>query len=106
MRVIDADLEELAQELERRRAAGDPAVLPTRGPEADARRAKQEEAELVKSALRILDSVADNETDKFKNSSFLDLMRRIANKEIVVRGEDLVDAETGESFGSKAQVQE
>lgn len=104
MAVIDANLEAMAQELEARRAAGDPAVLPQRGPEADARRARQEQEDLVRAASDILTSVSDNTSDKFKNSSFLDLMRRIQKEEIVVAGQDLVDAQTGETIVSKAQV--
>ncbi|KAK3333459.1 hypothetical protein B0T19DRAFT_126574 [Cercophora scortea] len=96
MAVIDANLEEMAQELEERRAAGDPAVLPTKGPEAEALRKKREDDDLARAAVDILSSVSDNQSEKFKNSNFLQLMRRIGNREIVVEGADLVDAESGE----------
>ncbi|KAK3692656.1 hypothetical protein B0T22DRAFT_21483 [Podospora appendiculata] len=96
MVAIDANLEELAQELEERRAAGDPAVLPTKGPEAEARRRKREDDDLARAAVDILSSVSDNQSEKFKNSNFLQLMRRIGNREIVVEGTDLVDVESGE----------
>ena len=97
MAVIDADLEVLAEELEARRATGDPAVLPQKGPEAEARKALQDQEDLVRAATEILVSVSDNESDKFKNSSFLDLMRRIQKMEIVVSGNELVDHDTGET---------
>lgn len=104
MAEIDANLEDMANELEERRAAGDPAVLPQRGPEAEARRTRKDQEDLVRAATGILSSVSDNQSDKFKNSSFLDLMRRIQNYEIVVSGTDLVDAQTGETIMSKDQV--
>ncbi|KAK3945533.1 hypothetical protein QBC46DRAFT_93901 [Diplogelasinospora grovesii] len=101
MAVIDADLELLAQDLERRQRDGDPAVLPTKGEAAEARRRKRQDDELAKAAVDILASVSTNQSEKFRNSSFLELMRRIGNKEIVVEGNNLVDAETGETIASK-----
>ncbi|KAL1880574.1 hypothetical protein VTK73DRAFT_5379 [Phialemonium thermophilum] len=101
MAVIDANLEVLAQELEERRAAGDPEVLPQRGPEAEARQAKQEQEDLIRAATDILASVSDNQTQKFKNSSFLHLMRRIQLSEVVVAGNDLVDSKTGKTIASE-----
>jgi len=97
MAVIDKDLNELAEDLERRRIEGDPAVLPTKGKEAETEtRQRRHDDELAKAAVDILSSVANNTSEKFKNSSFFDLMRRIGNREIVVEGTNLVDAETGE----------
>jgi len=104
MTIIDANLEDMAEELEARRAASDPAVLPQRGPEAEARRTRQGQEDLVRAATGILSSVSDNQSEKFRNSSFLDLMRRIQNMEIVVSGTDLVEAETGKTIITKAQV--
>lgn len=98
---IDMVLEELAEELETLRANGDPSVLPTRGPEAEARLAKQEQDDLVKAAVSILESVKDNQSEKFKNSSFLELMRRIQDKEVTVVGDSLVDVGSGETIVSK-----
>lgn len=82
MVAIDADLENLAQEQENKE-------------EAEARRREGNE-ELAKAANAILTSVADNQSEKFQKSSFLDLMRRIGNREVEVDGDKLVDVATGE----------
>ncbi|AEO64215.1 96a7401f-8c0c-4626-b34c-f4e9083b33be [Thermothielavioides terrestris] len=74
MEVIDAKLEELAQEQDKRQAEDD----------------------LARAALDIVNSVADNTSRKFKDSQFFALMRRIANHEVVVEGDDLVDVATKE----------
>ncbi|KAK3401951.1 hypothetical protein B0T20DRAFT_127098 [Sordaria brevicollis] len=81
MAAIDADLENLAQEQDNE--------------EAEARRREGNE-ELAKAANAILTSVADNQSEKFQKSSFLDLMRRIGNREVEVDGDKLVDVATGE----------
>ncbi|KAI0010389.1 hypothetical protein F4779DRAFT_312592 [Xylariaceae sp. FL0662B] len=52
---------------------------------------EQSDTELARAAQQLVDSVSDNTSDKFKNSSFLALMRRIAAKELVVQGNDLVE---------------
>lgn len=58
---------------------------------------RREDEQLAKAATDIVNSVSDNSSEKFKNSQFLELMRRIANREVVVGGEgNFVDAETGE----------
>ena len=106
MKVIDANLEELADELDERRAAGDPYVQPTVGPEADALRKKRADEDLARAATDILASVASNTSEKFQNSKFLELMRRIGNHEVVVDGTELVDAETGETVGGKGSGQD
>ncbi|KAK3350092.1 hypothetical protein B0T25DRAFT_520157 [Lasiosphaeria hispida] len=101
MNAIDANLEVLAEDLESRRALGDPAVLPTRDPKAEVDRRHREDENLARAALDILQSVSENQSQKFRNSSFLDLMRRIGNREVVVEGPNLVDASTGETVVSK-----
>lgn len=75
MEVIDADLENLAQEQDKRRSDDD----------------------LARAAVDIVNSVADNTSDKFKNSRFFELMRRIGNREVVVAGDSFVSATTGEA---------
>jgi len=75
MEVIDADLENLAQEQDKRRS----------------------DDELARAAVDIVNSVADNTSDKFKNSRFFELMRRIGNREVVVAGDSFVSATTGEA---------
>lgn len=75
MEVIDANLEEMAREQDKRRS----------------------DEELARAAVDIVNSVAGNTSDKFKNSKFFELMRRIGNREVVVEGEGFVNAETGEA---------
>ncbi|KAI1079939.1 hypothetical protein F5B20DRAFT_144474 [Whalleya microplaca] len=56
----------------------------------EAQSQQQSETELARAAQQLIDSVSDNSTEKFRHSSFLALMRRIAAKELVVQGNDLV----------------
>ncbi len=79
MEVIDADLEKLAQEQDKRRS----------------------DDELARAAVDIVASVADNTSDKFKNSRFFELMRRIGNREVVVEGDGFINATTGESVNTE-----
>ncbi|OIW24389.1 hypothetical protein CONLIGDRAFT_96095 [Coniochaeta ligniaria NRRL 30616] len=60
--------------------------------------------ELIRAATNILTSVANNASEKFKNSNFLELMRRIRDEEVTVVDNTLVDAETGaEIIGNPTQ---
>ncbi len=52
---------------------------------------------LAKSAHDILQSVSDNSSEKFQQSSFFALMRRITAGEVVLEGDDLIVKETGMS---------
>ncbi len=58
----------------------------------------QNDHELKRAAASILDSVADNTSQKFQQSSFLALMKRIAEEKVVLKGEDLVEAATGVTY--------
>ncbi|KAL2172131.1 hypothetical protein VTG60DRAFT_132 [Thermothelomyces hinnuleus] len=78
MEVIDANLEKLAQEQDKRRS----------------------DDELARAAVDIVNSVADNTSEKFKNSRFFELMRRIGNREVVVEGDSFVNAVTGETVNT------
>ncbi|TGJ80126.1 hypothetical protein E0Z10_g8641 [Xylaria hypoxylon] len=49
--------------------------------------------ELSRAAAQLVDSLADNDSEKFKNSDFLALMRRIASQELTVQGNDLVETQ-------------
>ncbi|KAK9323005.1 hypothetical protein V1517DRAFT_321598 [Lipomyces orientalis] len=55
-------------------------------------------------AGELLESLGSNQTQKFKDSTFLSLMRRLRDKEVVVQGNKMVEAisndEHAESFGS------
>ncbi|KAK4103289.1 hypothetical protein N658DRAFT_422216 [Parathielavia hyrcaniae] len=75
MEVIEANMEQMAQEQDKRRS----------------------DDELARAAVDIVNSVADNTSDKFKNSRFFELMRRIGNREVVVEGDSFVNATTGET---------
>lgn len=48
---------------------------------------------LARAAQQLVDSLADNNSEKFKNSDFLALMRRIASQELTVQGNDLVETQ-------------
>ncbi|KAI1387248.1 uncharacterized protein F4822DRAFT_277318 [Hypoxylon trugodes] len=51
------------------------------------------DSELAVAAQQILNAVADNDSDKFKNSGFLRMMERIAAQDLVVRNNALVEVE-------------
>ncbi|KAK4127299.1 hypothetical protein N657DRAFT_204732 [Parathielavia appendiculata] len=78
MEVIDANLEKMAQEQDKRRS----------------------DDELARAAVDIVNAVADNTSEKFKNSRFFELMRRIGNREVVVEGDSFVNATTGETVNT------
>lgn len=54
--------------------------------------AQETNTELARAAQLLVDSVADNDSDKFKNSAFLALMRRIATHQLTVQGNEFVEA--------------
>ncbi|KUI53565.1 hypothetical protein VP1G_00840 [Cytospora mali] len=91
----DAIMEVLADDLDERRRSGDPRVLAQNAADNRAKAKALEDHELRKHATRILAVMADG-NDKFKNSSFNDLMRRIVNREVVVEGNEIIDVTTGE----------
>lgn len=49
------------------------------------------DSELAVAAQKILDSVSGNQNEKFKSSEFLNMMRKLASMEIVVRDNSLVE---------------
>lgn len=51
-----------------------------------------DDTELARVAQQLVDSVASDESEKFRNSNFLSLMRKIAAKEVVIQDSNLVDA--------------
>lgn len=52
---------------------------------------------LARTAAQLLDSVKDNQSDKFQNSTFLELMRQLRDKEVTVEGDKIVDLEPKQS---------
>lgn len=61
----------------------------------DPRDQEQHEAQddpdaLARTAGQLLDSVKDNQSDKFQNSQFLQLMRQLRDHEVTVKGDKIV----------------
>ena len=53
--------------------------------------ARQEEDALAATAQELLEKVRDNQTDKFRNSHFLGLMRKLRDREVKVEGDKMVE---------------
>jgi hypothetical protein len=53
---------------------------------------QQENDDLAKTAGQLLNSVKDNHSEKFQNSVFLQLMRQLRDKEVVVEGDKILPA--------------
>lgn len=51
----------------------------------------QDDDALAQTAAELLEKVSDNSTDKFRNSAFLGLMRKLADREVKVEGDKMVD---------------
>ncbi|KAK8045224.1 hypothetical protein PG993_005248 [Apiospora rasikravindrae] len=74
-----------------------PAPAEVQEPKSEPIHNPQDETELARVAQQLVDSVASDESEKFRNSSFLSLMRRIAAKEVVIQDSNLVEASTADS---------
>ncbi|KAI1131085.1 hypothetical protein F5Y10DRAFT_234225 [Nemania abortiva] len=70
-------------------ASAEPAAQ--EAPKEDTADDQNQDTELARAAQQLVDSVADNDSEKFKNSEFLALMRRIASQQLTVQGNDLVE---------------
>jgi hypothetical protein len=97
---VNANLEQLAQEQALRDQQTNALTVESqdeaeRQAEQEAIAKRREQEDLVRAASDIIDSVKDNQSEKFKKSSFIDLMRRIRAKEVVVEANALVDSESG-----------
>jgi len=51
---------------------------------------------LARTAAQLLDSVRDNQSDKFQNSQFLELMRQLRDREVTVEGDKIVGTHSEE----------
>jgi hypothetical protein len=51
--------------------------------------------EMAETAGRLLERVADNTSEKFQNSQFLELMRRLRDREVRVEEDKIVEVENG-----------
>ncbi|KAI0811766.1 hypothetical protein GGR55DRAFT_677992 [Xylaria sp. FL0064] len=60
--------------------------------------------ELARAAQQLVNSLADNNSEKFKNSDFLALMRRIASQELTVQGNDLVETQPSRDGGLDSHI--
>jgi len=56
---------------------------------------------LARTAAQLLDSVKDNQSEKFKNSTFLELMRQLRDREVKVEGDQIVYTDTADSEAIK-----
>lgn len=52
---------------------------------------RNDEDDMAETAGRLLERVADNSSEKFKNSQFLELMRRLRDREVRVEGDKMVE---------------
>jgi hypothetical protein len=59
--------------------------------------------ELSRTAGQLLDSVGDNQSQKFQNSSFIALMRRLRDKEVTVSGDKMVEVQETGSTGTSME---
>ncbi|KAI0120874.1 hypothetical protein F4776DRAFT_230730 [Hypoxylon sp. NC0597] len=64
-------------------------------------RQRMEDAELASAAQRVLNAVSAEDSEKFKSSQFLNMMRKVAAMEVVVRGNDLVNPEAADPTEEK-----
>ncbi|KAB5566660.1 hypothetical protein GE09DRAFT_743359 [Coniochaeta sp. 2T2.1] len=91
---IDANMQQMADAADAAREAGSVGAHEDAQANSDQNNL-QAQQELVKAATDILTAVSDNQSDKFKNSTFLELMRRIRAEEITIQNNALVDVQTG-----------
>jgi hypothetical protein len=56
--------------------------------------AQQDPDALARTAAELLDRVKENRSEKFQNSQFLQLMRQLRDKEVIVKGEHIVSVGT------------
>lgn len=91
----EAVMTEHADKLDAKRRNNDPGVMSQLDPKNRFNQKRREDLELQSYAARILNTMVTSDNDKFRGSSFTDLMRRIVNREVVVEGDDLIDVATG-----------
>jgi hypothetical protein len=66
---------------------------------------RNDEDDMAATAGQLLERVADNSSDKFKNSQFLELMRRLRDREVRVEGDKMVDVSAHSSVSSSLPPQ-
>lgn len=60
----------------------------------------EDDYKLRKAAQDIMQTLSTNKSEKFQNSTFIGLMNRICQKEVVLQGNDLIDTTTGTVLGN------
>ena len=90
-----AEREFVAEEKELLRAEEQP-VMVDKGKEKEKEQLQREGDDLARTAGQLLDSVQENTSAKFQNSNFLALMRKLRDHQVVVEGNDMVEAKTAE----------
>jgi len=61
---------------------------------------RHDDDEMAQTAGRLLERVSDNTSEKFQNSQFLELMRRLRDREVRVEGDKMVEVSTAQSTSS------
>ncbi|KAK7193834.1 hypothetical protein DPSP01_011891 [Paraphaeosphaeria sporulosa] len=61
---------------------------------------RHDDDEMAQTAGRLLERVSDNTSEKFQKSQFLELMRRLRDREIRVEGDKMVEVSTAQSTSS------
>ncbi|KAL5397113.1 hypothetical protein PMIN06_005948 [Paraphaeosphaeria minitans] len=61
---------------------------------------RHDDDEMAQTAGRLLERVSDNTSEKFQNSQFLELMRRLRDREVRVEGDKMVEVSAAQSTSS------
>lgn len=100
----NAIMAEIADAQEQASMYSGPSSIPQNSARSQSPLESQDQSEFRRAAVDILETLATNQSEKFKNSSFLDLMRRISNREVVLQGDDLVDTATGAALEPESSM--
>ncbi|KAF1840998.1 uncharacterized protein K460DRAFT_295522 [Cucurbitaria berberidis CBS 394.84] len=65
---------------------------------------RNDDDEMAETAGRLLERVADNTSEKFQNSQFLELMRRLRDREVRVQEDKIVEVNDADSAPSQANA--
>ncbi|KAL5120285.1 hypothetical protein ACEQ8H_001843 [Pleosporales sp. CAS-2024a] len=68
-------------------------------------RPMSDEDEMAETAGRLLERVADNTSEKFQNSQFLGLMRRLRDHEVRVQEDKIVEVNNNQNTAARSQQQ-
>lgn len=99
----DDALVELAFQDQLAREQGHPSFLPQTAPETNKIYDDMKSDDLQKAATEIVNTLSRNKDEKFQKSSFFELMKRVSSGEVVVAGDDLVEAKTGQIVHAVAE---